>query len=220
MTLKGLADLHYCQREYDLAEPLYRQALAIRERALGPSHPFVATSLTDLGNLVYVRGRYTEAGPMYQKALAIEEQALGPEHPRVACSLACLAYAYQGQGELAKAEAHYRRALAIREKTLPAVPADVAGILKHFTALLRSTNRSAEAEALEARDRSLRAGRNQTATFQCALFLGLGCRNFPPCVRLLHFFQQFVDDFSEHASARAITPLASRMKTDGWPRMS
>ncbi len=157
MKLKGLADSHDCRREYDLAEPLYRRVLAIREKALGPDHPFVATSLSDLGNLAYARGRYAEAESIFRRVLPIEEKALGPEHPRVACTLACLAYAYQGLGDLAKAEGHYRRALAIREKMLPAIPADVAGILENYTALLRNTGRSVEAAALEAREQSLRS---------------------------------------------------------------
>jgi tetratricopeptide (TPR) repeat protein len=128
----------------------------IREKTLGSEHPFVATSLTDLGNLSYARGRYAEAEPMFRRALAIEEKTYGSEHPRVGCSLACLAYTYQGMGDLARAEVHYRRALAIREKCLPAVPADVAGILQNYAVLLRSTGRSAEAAAMEARERSLR----------------------------------------------------------------
>jgi tetratricopeptide repeat protein len=64
---------------------------------------------------------------------------------------------YQGMGDLARAEAHYRRALAIREKVLPAVPPDVAGILENYAVLLRGTGRSAEAAAMEARERSLRS---------------------------------------------------------------
>ena len=132
MSLKGLADRYYCQRQYDLAEPLYRRVLAIREKTLGRDHPFVATSLTDLGNLAYARGRYAECEPIFRQALAIEEKTLGSEHPRVACTFACLAYAYQGLGDLARAEAHYLRALAIREKFLPAVPRDVAGILENY----------------------------------------------------------------------------------------
>jgi hypothetical protein len=34
--------------KYPDAEPLYKRALAIREKALGPNHPDVATALNDL----------------------------------------------------------------------------------------------------------------------------------------------------------------------------
>ena len=33
------------------AEPLYQRALAIKEKALGPNHPDVATSLNNLAEL-------------------------------------------------------------------------------------------------------------------------------------------------------------------------
>ena len=36
---------------YAEAEPLYERALAIREKALGPDHPDVATSLNNLAVL-------------------------------------------------------------------------------------------------------------------------------------------------------------------------
>ena len=65
--------------------------LAIREKALGPDHPDVATSLYDLAELYQVQGQYAKAEPLYQRALAIREKALGPDHPDVASSLNGLA---------------------------------------------------------------------------------------------------------------------------------
>ena len=47
-TLNNLAELYQDQGRYGEAEPLYKRALAIREKALGPEHPDVATSLDDL----------------------------------------------------------------------------------------------------------------------------------------------------------------------------
>jgi tetratricopeptide (TPR) repeat protein len=38
-TLNNLAALYYAQGRYAEAEPLYEQALAIAERALGSNHP-------------------------------------------------------------------------------------------------------------------------------------------------------------------------------------
>jgi len=45
-------------------EPLYRRALAIRERALGPSHPEVAKTLEDLANGLRKLGRAAEANSL------------------------------------------------------------------------------------------------------------------------------------------------------------
>ena len=40
--LNNLAALYYAQGQYAQAEPLYKRALAIWEKALGPDHPYVA----------------------------------------------------------------------------------------------------------------------------------------------------------------------------------
>jgi hypothetical protein len=47
-SLNNLATLYYEQGQYAQAEPLHRRALAIREKALGPDHPDVATTLNNL----------------------------------------------------------------------------------------------------------------------------------------------------------------------------
>jgi tetratricopeptide (TPR) repeat protein len=79
--LNNLADLYRAQGRYAEAEPLYKRSLAIRETALGPGHPDVATSLNNLADLYRAQGRYAEAEPLYKRALAIREKALGPDHP-------------------------------------------------------------------------------------------------------------------------------------------
>ncbi|MEO8327092.1 MAG: FxSxx-COOH system tetratricopeptide repeat protein [Nitrospirota bacterium] len=66
---------------YVEAEPLFQRALAIREEALGPTHPDVAGSLNNLASLYKNQGKYPEAEPLFQRALAICEEALGSEHP-------------------------------------------------------------------------------------------------------------------------------------------
>ncbi len=72
---------------YADAEPLYKRSLAAREKALGPDHPYVALSLTNLAELYARQGRLAEAAPLYERALQIRETALGPNHPRVATSM-------------------------------------------------------------------------------------------------------------------------------------
>jgi tetratricopeptide (TPR) repeat protein len=47
--------------QYAEAEPLYRRALSIREKVLGPEHPDTATILDNLAELYRQQGRYAEA---------------------------------------------------------------------------------------------------------------------------------------------------------------
>jgi tetratricopeptide (TPR) repeat protein len=66
---------------YREAEPLYRQALEIRQKVLGPEHPSTAISLNTLALLLQDQGKFDEAEPLYRQALAIYQKVLGPEHP-------------------------------------------------------------------------------------------------------------------------------------------
>jgi eukaryotic-like serine/threonine-protein kinase len=71
------------------AEPMFREALAAREAALGPEHVEVAFTLV---NLAMVSGVEAERIGLMQRALGIFDEALGPAHPqtidvRVAASL-------------------------------------------------------------------------------------------------------------------------------------
>ena len=61
------------------------RALALREKALGPEHPDVATSLNNLATLYDTRSQYATAEPLYgRRALAIRKKTLGSEYPAVA----------------------------------------------------------------------------------------------------------------------------------------
>jgi tetratricopeptide (TPR) repeat protein len=129
-------------------EPLCQRVLAMVQKALGPDHPDVATSLNNLAELYRARGKYAEAEPPCQRALAILEKALGPEHPLVAASLNNLAGLYHAQGKYAEADPLYLRALALREKVLGPHDPDMATSLNNLGALYRAEGRYAEAEPL------------------------------------------------------------------------
>ena len=65
------------QGQYAKAEPLYQRSLAIREKALGPEHPDVATSLNNLAGL------YRRPRPVRQGRAALSARTRHPgEGPR------------------------------------------------------------------------------------------------------------------------------------------
>jgi tetratricopeptide (TPR) repeat protein len=133
---------------YADAEPLYKRALAIDEKALGKDHPDVATALNNLAALYDAQGKYAEAEPLFKRALAIVEKQLGPEHPDVAQSLNNLAGLYQAQGKYAEAEPLFKRALAIREKALPSDHPDIAQSLNNLAGLYDAQGKYSSAEPL------------------------------------------------------------------------
>ncbi|MBC7880654.1 MAG: tetratricopeptide repeat protein [Anaerolineae bacterium] len=134
--------------QYEKAQPLAKQALAIKEKALGSEHPEVAKSLNNLAVLYWLQGNFAEAEPLHKRALAIREKALGSEHPDVAKSLNNLATLYSERGNYAEAEPLYRRALAIREKALGPEHPDLAKSVNNLANLYADRGEYTEAELL------------------------------------------------------------------------
>ena len=58
-------------RSYAEAEPLYQRALAIYENALGPEHPYVATTLENYAALLRQTARVDEAERFEARSKAI-----------------------------------------------------------------------------------------------------------------------------------------------------
>ena len=91
MLQNNLGELYRVMGRYGEAETLYKQALAIVEKALGKEHLHVSKSLDNLAFLYQAQGRYAEAVPLYKRALAIDQKSLGPKHPKVAALLVNMA---------------------------------------------------------------------------------------------------------------------------------
>jgi serine/threonine-protein kinase len=114
----NVAAIMAAQREYEQAEAGYREALAVRERALGPDDPVVAASRSNLANVLDAQGKHEEAEVEHRRALEVRRKTLGAAHPDVASSYNNLAIALEEQGRLAEAEVQQRLAIQIRESAL------------------------------------------------------------------------------------------------------
>jgi tetratricopeptide (TPR) repeat protein len=141
---------YYCieTAQYEDAESLFKRALAIKEKVLGPYHPDTATSLNDFALLYTYQGKYEEAEPLYKRALAIWEKALGPDNPNTANSLNNLALLYHNQRKYEEAEPLYKRALAICEKVLGPYHPDTATSLNNLASFYDNQLKYEEAEPL------------------------------------------------------------------------
>jgi tetratricopeptide (TPR) repeat protein len=127
-----------CSRRHAEAEPFYKRALAIDEKALRPNHPHVAVDLNNLARLYVRERRHAEAEPLYKRSLVINEKTFGPNHPTVATSLNDLGIFYSVQGRYADAERLFRRSLAIREKVFSPDHPDVKQSRDNLAELFRS----------------------------------------------------------------------------------
>ncbi len=102
------------------AERDLREAVALRERELGPNSYEVVASLGNLAVAIEHQGRGPESIVVHRDAVHRAEALHGPEHPRSASLLVNLADALNDVGEYTEALALARRAEAIFRATMPA----------------------------------------------------------------------------------------------------
>jgi tetratricopeptide (TPR) repeat protein len=150
------AEALYQQGRYADAELRYKRTLAIREKAFGPNHPDVATSLSNLAVVYEAEGRPAAAEPLLWRSLVVREQTLGLNHPDVAASLNNLASVYLDEGRPTDAEPLLRRALAIREKALGPNNPDLGPSLNNLASVYQAEGRYADAESLLQRSLAIR----------------------------------------------------------------
>ena len=106
------------QGNYAQAEVLYKQALAIRERILGPRHSQIVSSLIGLSKLYTLQNKNVQAEPLLERAIAMGEQVLKPDAPNLGTAINDLALIYLKQGNYSQAEPLYQRSLSIFKKRL------------------------------------------------------------------------------------------------------
>ena len=104
--------LELCKRT---ALGLLEKAMKINEAVLGPHHPHMAQSLSNLAMLHKDMGNHKAARPLLTRALEIREAVLGPRHPDTAQSLNNLATLHQAMGNHKAALPLFTRALEIWE---------------------------------------------------------------------------------------------------------
>jgi serine/threonine-protein kinase len=126
------------EASFDRADSLGREALAIRERKLGPGDTAVAGTLRVLGSLEGERGKYDLAEALYRRALAIDRRQLGTEHLTVAFDFNDLGVTLLEAGKLAAADTALQEALRIRRKRLDPEHPDLILSVSNL-GILRST---------------------------------------------------------------------------------
>jgi tetratricopeptide (TPR) repeat protein len=138
----------YGRAAYSQAAPLTGDALAIREKVLGPGHPDTGMSLNALALLLRAQGNFAAAQPLFERALAIAEKTLGPEHPDTGAVINNLAGLLEDKGDLAAARPLFERALAISEKVSGPEEPQTATRLNNLGLLLRKQGYLARARPL------------------------------------------------------------------------
>lgn len=107
IVINNLALVYDDMNNFSLAEPLYKEALAIYKSTTGEKDVMYVTTLENLGYLYQQQGKFKEAEEHYSQALAINKEVLGTKHPDYATSLENLAKLAEKSGQKDKAEKLY-----------------------------------------------------------------------------------------------------------------
>jgi tetratricopeptide (TPR) repeat protein len=158
--LNEVASFHHDSGDFGPAGPLFRRALEVRERVLGPEHPDTLTSVNNLAGLLESKGDCAGAEPLYRRALEAKERGLGPEHPDTLTSVNNLAFLLDSKGNCAGAEPLYRWAMEANEQVLGPEHPHTLMSMNNLATLLEGKGDYGSAEplyrlALEVRERVL-----------------------------------------------------------------
>ncbi len=90
----------------------FQQAVELKQRLLGPNHPDVGVSLSNLASVLTSLGRYPEAAAAIDKARAVYQLTLSPDHFLYLWLYANIGDLALAQGQVANALEAYKHALA------------------------------------------------------------------------------------------------------------
>lgn len=114
--LSSVLEIHLgLDGKFHAALPYSRQALAIKQETLGPTHLETAECLFNLGFVLQALDKLDEAIVYLDEALSIRKTQLGLNHPDTAASFNSVGYVHLALNDLSKAEPFYRQALEARE---------------------------------------------------------------------------------------------------------
>ncbi len=154
-ALGELANAHFYAGNYDAADSLNRQVLAMTRALYGERHPRVAEELMNLGATEQERGHYKESEQLFRQALDISTSYYGADHYRTAGNLTYLGRSLLLQNRYDEARAPFERALAIRERVFGASHPMVANTLNEIGSMAIRAERYPEAQAMYERVRAI-----------------------------------------------------------------
>lgn len=139
-----IADTYLALGYPDLAEPLFRRALELREEALGPAHESTMTSYNGMGRLMLDLGRTSEAEAYLRRCLELRREVLGPADEQTISSQINLAGVLRQQGRMEEALDMTVEADELAETALPADHAVRLSVLEALAAIYKDLRRMDE----------------------------------------------------------------------------
>ncbi len=148
--LEALGKVLTGTKEYARARRVYDQALAIRLRRQGETHPRTFQDLNELGSVAYLEGDGRAAEAYFRRVLPLAERVLGKDHPEYALALNNVARMEIERRAYAQALPRLRRAVAIQKGARGPRSEELVFPLFNLALALRGTgNERAAQEPLE-----------------------------------------------------------------------
>ena len=115
-VLNNLGLIKRQQQQYQSAQNLFQQALAIQTELLGQQHPDLAALLNNLGLTAYDLGQFRTALGWFQQAHQIQLDALGTDNVKMAFAMTNMGRMYLALGHPDQAIHWIDQALQLRAK--------------------------------------------------------------------------------------------------------
>ena len=100
-------------RRWCEAEVLYKAAIGLLRKLIGPEHRDIARSLQAFAAMYQAQGRFEEAEPLYRESLSMSRKLLGDEHQFVLECMVGYAVVLQGLDRFEEANSMMRHVLAV-----------------------------------------------------------------------------------------------------------
>jgi serine/threonine-protein kinase len=142
-TLRGDA-----RNDFIGAEQLFREALAMYERAYGSEHNKISETLANIAVALHSQKRLVEADSVYTVAMRMIKKLRGEDHMEYANVLSSYAMLLGDAGDLEGSERVTRQSLAIHERLLSAEHPDVAFTRLSLAKILIDENNTVEGDSL------------------------------------------------------------------------
>ena len=162
-TLNNLGATHKALGEFDQAKLRYQHSLTLVETIQGHTHPDVAVGLNNLASLLFEHEDYAQSELLWIRGLQIYETHLGVDHPHLVPSLQALALVTSIQHKHVDSEAYYKRTIQIITQSLGPRHHRLIPVLELYADLLRSVQRTTEADLIEAQASSIKSATQDSA---------------------------------------------------------
>ena len=134
---------------FDEAEPLLREARAIRQELFPAVHPSRAVSLNNMGRLLQKKGDHAAADSLHQQAQSIYQQLYGATNLDAANTLYERAQAHRAMEDYAAAERFYEQAAAMQQSLHGPDHPSTQRSHKALAALYEAWGKSHKADSLQ-----------------------------------------------------------------------